>query len=121
MENQTAFPFRAPTISSLDILIPVLYMTIPTVTSRLLKNAHLRRSPHPSSLRRTDLYASFLGISGALDLDVFQQPVRSDFFSDLLEIIFQHPCVDTLCLLSGYIPLLFPRKTAQRSIYKSTR
>jgi hypothetical protein len=47
--------------------------------SRLLKNAHLRRFPHPSSLRRTGMYASFLGISGALDLDVFEPPVNSDF------------------------------------------
>jgi hypothetical protein len=38
-----------------------------------MKNAHLRRFPHPSSLRRTSLYASFLGISGALHLDVFDQ------------------------------------------------
>jgi hypothetical protein len=35
-------------------------------------------------LRRTGTYASFLGISEALDLDVFEQPVTSDFFSDLL-------------------------------------
>jgi hypothetical protein len=54
-------------------------------TSRLLKNAHLRRFPHPSSLRRTDMYASFLGISGALDLDVFEQPVSSDFSANMLE------------------------------------
>jgi hypothetical protein len=32
---------------------------------RLLKNAHLRRFPHPSSLRRTSKYTSLLGISGA--------------------------------------------------------
>jgi hypothetical protein len=33
--------------------------------SRLLKNAHLRRSPRPSSLRRTSKYASLLRISPA--------------------------------------------------------
>jgi hypothetical protein len=31
------------------------------------------------------MYASFLGISGALDLDVFEQPVSSDFFNNALE------------------------------------
>ncbi len=42
--------------------------------SRLLKNAHLLRSPHPTSLQRTRMYVSLLGISGALYLDVFEQP-----------------------------------------------
>ena len=53
--------------------------------SRLMKNAHLpfdrlmalskvegRRYPHSSALRF--MYASLLGISGALHLDVFDQP-----------------------------------------------
>jgi len=53
--------------------------------SRLLKNGHLRRFPHPSSLRRTAKYASFLRISGALHLTVFEQPEKDDFFSSLLE------------------------------------
>jgi len=53
--------------------------------SRLLKNAHLRRSPHPSSLQRTFKYASFLRISGALYLDIFDHPYKSCFFSKLLE------------------------------------
>jgi hypothetical protein len=44
-----------------------------------MKNTHLRRCPHPSSLRRTGLYASLLGISGALHLDVFDQPARQVF------------------------------------------
>jgi hypothetical protein len=39
---------------------------------RLLKNAHLLRFPHPSSLRRTVKYASFLRISGALHLGIFE-------------------------------------------------
>jgi hypothetical protein len=42
----------------------------------MLKNAHLLRFPHPSSLRRTGKYASLLGISDALDLDFFQQPAK---------------------------------------------
>jgi hypothetical protein len=55
--------------------------------SRLIKNIHLpfdrlmalskvegRRYPHSKSLRRTLMYASLLGISGALHLDVFDQP-----------------------------------------------
>ena len=49
-------------------------------TSRSLKNAHLRRCPHPSSLRRTGLYDSLLGISGALYLRVFEQPARRATF-----------------------------------------
>jgi hypothetical protein len=32
------------------------------------------RYPHPSSLRRTLVYASFLGISDALYLGIFHQP-----------------------------------------------
>jgi hypothetical protein len=41
------------------------------------------RYPHPSSLRRTSLYASFLGISEALHMDIFHQPLRSRFFDSL--------------------------------------
>jgi hypothetical protein len=46
---------------------------------RLLKNAHLRRCPHSSSLRRTPKYASLLRILGALHLGIFDQPLRNDF------------------------------------------
>ncbi len=56
------------------------------IPSRLLKNAHLLRFPHPSSLRRTYKYASFLRISGALHLAIFEQPSEIEFFSNLLEI-----------------------------------
>jgi hypothetical protein len=42
----------------------------------LLKNGHLLRFPHPSSLRRTPKYASLLRISGALHLALFEQPER---------------------------------------------
>jgi hypothetical protein len=74
-------------------------------SNRLLKNAHLRRSPHPSSLQRTAKYPSLLRISGApaseagfsakLNLHlpacrslgagrgIFDQPLKYDFFSKL--------------------------------------
>ena len=51
---------------------------------RLTENAHLLRYFHPSSLRRTSMYASFLGISEALHLDIFHQPLRNRFFNSLL-------------------------------------
>jgi hypothetical protein len=41
-----------------------------------MKNAHLRRFPHPSALRRTFKYASLLRISGALHLGIFDQPEK---------------------------------------------
>jgi len=44
-----------------------------------MKNARLRRSPGSSSLRRTGVYASLLGISGALHPHVFDQPAKQDF------------------------------------------
>jgi hypothetical protein len=43
------------------------------------------RYPHPSSLRRTCLYASFLGISEALHMDIFHQPLRGRFFDGLYD------------------------------------
>jgi hypothetical protein len=64
---------------------------------RLSENAHLPfdklmalskveglRYPHPSSLRRTFMYASFLGISEALHMDIFHQPLRNRFFDRLV-------------------------------------
>jgi len=51
-----------------------------TLFSRLLKNTHLLRSAHPSSLRRTKKYASFLRILRDLHLDVFDQPGRKQLF-----------------------------------------
>jgi len=53
--------------------------------SRLLKNGHLLRFPHPSSLQRTAKYASLLRISGALRLALFEQPGKDDFLSSLLD------------------------------------
>ena len=64
----------------------MLNQRMPKIISRLLKNAHLLRFPHPSSLRRTSKYASLLRISGALHLGIFEQPAGNDFFSNLLEI-----------------------------------
>jgi len=54
------------------------------MTIRLLKNTHLLRYAHPSSLRRTNQYASFLRMSRALHLDVFDQPGKNCFFNKLL-------------------------------------
>ena len=53
--------------------------------SRLLKNAHLRRFPLPSSLRRTLKYASLFRISGALHLCILDQPMKNNIFNNLLE------------------------------------
>jgi|GEM_PF-102773 len=57
------------------------------VINRPLKNAHLLRFAHPSSLRRTGLYASFLGISQALHLGMLSQPVNIGFFNTLREVM----------------------------------
>jgi len=54
------------------------------LSNRLLKNTHLLRCAHPSSLRRTKKYASFLLISRALHLDVFDQPLKNHFFNNRL-------------------------------------
>jgi len=50
-----------------------------------LKNTHLLRYAYPSSLRRTGKYDSFLRISRALYLDVFNQPEKDCFFNIPLE------------------------------------
>jgi hypothetical protein len=71
-------------------------------SNRLLKNAHLRRFPHPSSLRRTSKYASgrltnssawqevapyssrrHSQDSGALHLGIFEQPEKITFSATL--------------------------------------
>ena len=56
---------------------------IEVVDMRLSENAHLLRYPYPSSLRRTSVYASFLGISEALHMDIFHQSLRSQFCDSL--------------------------------------
>jgi hypothetical protein len=52
------------------------------ITNRLLKNTHLLCYAHPSSLQRTRMYASFLRISRALHLDVFEQPEENYLFDN---------------------------------------
>jgi hypothetical protein len=63
-------------------VLPLSALTL--FSNRLLKNTHLLRCAHPSSLRRTVKYASFLMISRALQLNVFDQPVKNYFFNNLL-------------------------------------
>ncbi len=41
-----------------------------------MKKVHLRCCPHPSLFRRTYMDASFLGMSGALHLNLFDQSVN---------------------------------------------
>jgi hypothetical protein len=70
----------------------------------LLKNNHLLRFPHPSSLQRTAKYASLLRISGALYLALFEQPGKDDFFISLLVPIhnrlFRHAGLDPASRMS---------------------
>ena len=49
---------------------------MPLHSNRLLKNGHLLRYAHHSSLRRTEKYASFLMTSRALHLTIFEQPSK---------------------------------------------
>jgi len=49
-----------------------------------LSKAEGRRCTHPSSLRRTFMYASFLRISRALHLHIFQQPLKFQYSDRLL-------------------------------------
>jgi hypothetical protein len=46
---------------------------------RLLKKAHLRRFPHPEPFNVRQKYASRLRNSGALHLDIFEQPAKEPF------------------------------------------
>ncbi len=59
--------------------VKILVAHLLTSISGLLKNVHLLRFPHPSSLQRTSKYASFLRISGALHLGIFEQPRKLTF------------------------------------------
>jgi hypothetical protein len=59
------------------------------VLMRLSENGHLQYYPHPLSLRRTSMYASFLGISSrrkACGMVIFHQPLRSLSFESLNKI-----------------------------------
>jgi len=53
----------------------------------LLKNTRLLCCAHPSSLRRTVKYASFLTISLALHPDVFDQPGENYFFNNQKNLV----------------------------------
>ncbi len=53
------------------------------IVGKLSENAHLLRYPHPSSLRRTSMYASFLGILEALHSDIFHQLLGIEVFDSL--------------------------------------
>jgi hypothetical protein len=70
------------------VIVDVLRVEVPfgntplPILNRLLKNAHLRRFPHPSSLQRTFKYAPLLRISGALHLGIFDQPKKMSFSTD---------------------------------------
>jgi len=92
----------------LYLLAAYKWEEIEMVEMRLSENAHLPfgrltalskveglRYPYPSSLRRTSMYASLLGISEALHLDIFHQPLRSRFF-DSLNINQGYPHVNSL-------------------------
>jgi hypothetical protein len=73
-----------------------------------LKNTHLLRYAHPSSLQRTTKYASFLRISRALHLDVFDQPEKNYFFNTLI-VVRQKAIVageTTICYsLNTFVPV----------------
>ncbi len=62
-----------------ELVVPILFR----VLRRLSENPHLPRYPHPSSLRRTSMYGSFLGISEALHLGIFHHPLIRQFFGSL--------------------------------------
>jgi len=52
-------------------------MTGPSMgNKRVSENVHLRRYPHPVSLRLTFMYASFPEISDALHLNIFRHPLK---------------------------------------------
>jgi hypothetical protein len=78
---------------------------------RLSENAHLLRYPHPSPLRRTLMYASFLGISEALHLDIFHQPLRTRFFDSLDGILKSRVEQKSLTKLFEITIHVGPRKT----------
>ncbi len=47
---------------------------------RMLKNAHLRRCSHSSSLQRTSKYALLFRISSALHVGIFEPPSEKKLF-----------------------------------------
>jgi hypothetical protein len=92
--NKSAFLLTAPATRPTAAGRETLTRKLPASNapfSRLLKNTHLLRCAHPSSLRRTVKYASFLLISRALHLDVFDQPGR--------KLHFQQPAIGKKIIL----------------------
>jgi len=63
------------------------------------------------------MYASFLGISGALHLDIFQQPAQRVFFSNLLVSLVSLVC---LVWLVGTGPWM-PDESAERKAQSAKR
>jgi len=93
------------------------------VSGRLLKNAHLLRFPHPSSLRRTVKYGSLLRISRALHLAFFEQPEGNDFFSNLLHPEFnsvKHHAPAPLYLIRRGIAILFLDSSSHHLVQSDT-
>jgi hypothetical protein len=97
-------PFKANSVSKMLIIAHKQCQI--KFLKRLSENAHLPRYPHPSSLRRTSMYASFLGISSrskACGMDIFHQPLRIRFFDSL------EPCFGIFKTISNdYQGLSFP-------------
>jgi hypothetical protein len=77
-EDRTSVRLSVPFTTSLSLSQPPIFRS-----DRLLKNAHLRRSPYPSPLNVHQMYASRLRIAGALLLGIFEQPSKRDFFNRL--------------------------------------
>jgi len=70
----------------------------------LLKNAHLLRCPHPSSLRRTGLYVSLLGLPAAgRDLG---RLVSERFWATCEQGLFPHP--------TNYSGRAYPKREASQ-------
>ena len=77
----TGYSGKVPEMCRINYISPLL--RIGSKPYRLLKNTHLRRSPHPSLLQRTFKYTSLLRIAGALHLGIFDQPEKNEFFNKL--------------------------------------
>jgi hypothetical protein len=82
LSENAHLPFDKP-FDKLTVLSKVDHSTSLKVDAARCRSIEGLRYPHPSSLWRTSMYASFLGISEALHLDIFHQPLRSLFFDSL--------------------------------------
>jgi len=75
-----------------------------SLISGLLKNVHLLRFPHPSPCQARGRliaayiqYASFLRISGALHLGIFEQPAEMTFSATIGERITHNRAKKSFC------------------------